>query len=298
MYEKIDYMNIRVRLVKKLTRRILKYYLKLLINKNVFYPKTHDLIIQKSGFYIDEPFDTAMVNVNNDYLYESGWIETKFNNVSYFNNNYYPWITFPAIDFLDSLLLSKSEILEFGAGASTIFFANRARNVISYEFDPIYYSQITEISKLYKNVQILNGDLASSVVARQFKIDQDQTGDLDLISCLSEDLKNFNLNADKIYEGNFYSSLCANISQSDFIFIDGGPRNSALLLTARFAKQNAVVLVDNTDSAYLSIGLKILREAGFHEIPFAGLGPLNPFKWQSSFFIKDLEAITVLYNRP
>ena len=296
--EKVDYMNIRVRLLKKLTRITLRYYLKLLIKKNAFYPKTHDLMIQKSGFYLDEPFDTAMVNVNKNYLYESGWIETKFNNVSYFNNNYYPWITFPAIDFLDNLMLSKSKILEFGAGASTIFFANRAREVLSYEFDPSYYSQITEISKLYKNVQILNGNLASSEVSREFRIKQDQTGDLDLISCLNDDLKNFNLNADKIFEGNFYSSLCANISLSDFIFIDGGPRNSALLLTARFAKRNTVVLVDNTDSAYLSNGLKILRKAGFHEIPFAGLGPLNPFKWQSSFFVRDLEAITVLYSQP
>jgi len=291
-------MNMRVRIVKKLTRNTFKYYLQLLIKKNLFYPKLPDLMIQKSGFYLDEPFDTALVNVNIDYLYESGWIETKFNNVSYFNNNYYPWITFPAIDFLDNLMLSKSKILEFGAGASTIFFANRAREVISYEFDRSYYSQITNISKLYKNVQILNGDLASSEVSREFKIRQDQTEDLDLMSCLNEDSKNFNLNANKIYEDNFYSSLCANISLSDFIFIDGGPRNSALLLTARFAKRNAVVLVDNTDSAYLSIGLKILREAGFQEIPFAGLGPLNPFKWQSSFFIKDLEAITVLYSRP
>lgn len=46
-----------------------------------------------------------------------------------------PWYTYPAIHFLSAKNLSERDILEFGAGQSTLWWAERARSVIALEND-------------------------------------------------------------------------------------------------------------------------------------------------------------------
>ncbi|NVO13646.1 MAG: SAM-dependent methyltransferase [Rhodoplanes sp.] len=44
-----------------------------------------------------------------------------------------PWLTYPAIDFLDSLELRGRRVFEFGSGGSTLFWARRGATVCSVE---------------------------------------------------------------------------------------------------------------------------------------------------------------------
>lgn len=47
-----------------------------------------------------------------------------------------PWYTYPAIEYLSQFDFSNASVFEFGAGYSSIFWAQRARAVISIESDP------------------------------------------------------------------------------------------------------------------------------------------------------------------
>jgi len=47
-----------------------------------------------------------------------------------------PWFTYGAIEFLRRCDLSEVRVFEYGAGASTTWFAKRAKEVISVEHDP------------------------------------------------------------------------------------------------------------------------------------------------------------------
>ena len=49
------------------------------------------------------------------------------------NGNYIPWMTYPAIAFLDNYLSKDHDIFEFGCGASTLFFSQRAQSVTGLE---------------------------------------------------------------------------------------------------------------------------------------------------------------------
>ena len=89
----------------------------------------------------------------------------------------------------------------------------------------------------------------------------------------------------------FVELASRDISESDFIMIDGGPRNLIASLVARHSRQKVIVLVDNTDMMYLLNGCAILRSAGFVEIPFEGLGPLNSYQSRTSCFVRDLGAL-------
>jgi len=63
-----------------------------------------------------------------------------------------PWYTYPAVDFLDGKDLSGKRVLEFGAGQSTLWWAGKAAQVVSFEHDPEWVARL--ISHLPPSVQL------------------------------------------------------------------------------------------------------------------------------------------------
>lgn len=57
------------------------------------------------------------------------------------HNTDWPWITDPAIDFLEEYLKPDMHILEFGCGSSTVYFSKKCNNVISIEHQSHYYEE-------------------------------------------------------------------------------------------------------------------------------------------------------------
>ena len=53
-----------------------------------------------------------------------------------------PWYTYPAIDFLAAKDFTGKSVLEFGAGQSTLWWAERAANVTSFESDRDWYNSL------------------------------------------------------------------------------------------------------------------------------------------------------------
>ncbi|MCX7049579.1 MAG: SAM-dependent methyltransferase [Candidatus Sumerlaeota bacterium] len=58
-------------------------------------------------------------------------------------NNPLPWYTYPAIEFLDKLNLSDKTIFEYGSGFSTLYWAKRAKSVITIEDDKVWFDKIS-----------------------------------------------------------------------------------------------------------------------------------------------------------
>lgn len=58
-----------------------------------------------------------------------------------------PWLTYPCIDFLRSLDLRDKSVFEWGCGHSTLFFAERAKRVVSIEAGREWFDYIkTKVS--------------------------------------------------------------------------------------------------------------------------------------------------------
>lgn len=53
-----------------------------------------------------------------------------------------PWYTYPSIDFLKNRSYADKSVLEFGAGQSTLWWAKRAKRVVSLEGDKVWYEKI------------------------------------------------------------------------------------------------------------------------------------------------------------
>lgn len=53
-----------------------------------------------------------------------------------------PWINFDAVASLEKLLHHTSRVFEYGSGGSTLFFADRVRELVSVEHDPGWFKRV------------------------------------------------------------------------------------------------------------------------------------------------------------
>lgn len=62
-----------------------------------------------------------------------------------------PWYTYSAIDYLNGLDFSQSTVLEFGSGASSIYWLNKSHRVTSIESDIAWYQSVKNKTKENEN---------------------------------------------------------------------------------------------------------------------------------------------------
>jgi hypothetical protein len=62
------------------------------------------------------------------------------------NGDYIPWITYPAIDFLDNINLSECNVFEYGSGSSSLWWSARAKQVTSVEMDGRWYEKVLKLA--------------------------------------------------------------------------------------------------------------------------------------------------------
>ncbi|MGE4062745.1 MAG: hypothetical protein AB7E79_05205 [Rhodospirillaceae bacterium] len=56
-----------------------------------------------------------------------------------------PWVSYPAVSFLNQLDFSDKRIFEYGAGNSTRYWAARALRVVSVEHDPEWFEKMRAV---------------------------------------------------------------------------------------------------------------------------------------------------------
>jgi hypothetical protein len=64
-----------------------------------------------------------------------------------------PWITYPALEFFAQFDFSESDVLELGAGNSTLYWSARARKIVSVETERQWFETLKQRKK--SNVQVI-----------------------------------------------------------------------------------------------------------------------------------------------
>lgn len=70
----------------------------------------------------------------------------------------------------------------------------------------------------------------------------------------------------------------------DIIAIDGRWRNACIATAPAKLRKGGIIILDNSDR--YPAATEGLRQAGFFQIDFNGLGPVNQYAWTTSFFIR------------
>jgi hypothetical protein len=255
-------------------------------------PGAHLSSVPPSHYYLNSTSLDAFAGLHripsNKY-----WLESKRFNQSVKDGESVPWITYPALSYLEKIDFTELSCVEFGSGASTFWFAARCQDFKSLEFDSAYYRLLTEIPTLESTTLVDASGLINYLIKAGQDLDKYQIYiDRDLEN---EDTKKTPPNVDSKFNGeNLVTKIRQEIASADCVFIDGGPRNFLIALAAELLKSEALLVIDNTDMDYLQLGLAVLKSKGFKEIPFVGFGPLNNYEWQTSIFIKSLESLDFL----
>lgn len=67
----------------------------------------------------------------------------------------YPWLTFGAIIFLENIINEDFNVLEFGSGGSTLFWAEKCKRVKSFETNHEWYNDVKKKVNGFKNVDLV-----------------------------------------------------------------------------------------------------------------------------------------------
>lgn len=79
-------------------------------------------------------------------LYEQGMFTSFVSRSAVDRNNApIPWFTYPAIEYLKQFDFSDKRVFEYGSGNSSLFWANRARDVVAVESNPDWFAYMSNV---------------------------------------------------------------------------------------------------------------------------------------------------------
>lgn len=73
-----------------------------------------------------------------------------------------PWYTYPAIEYLSQFDFAQKTVFEYGAGNSTLFWASRARRVVSVEHELDWHNHLA--ARVPTNCQLVHADAVDAYV--------------------------------------------------------------------------------------------------------------------------------------
>lgn len=144
-----------------------------------------------------------------------------------------PWMPLDAVECLKNIVTKDFEIFEWGSGGSTIFFANRCKNIVSIEYDKEWFDELTK--------EIQNRNLNNINLIYQ-PHNNEKCDDI--------------LNPDKFVSYSKFYNQCVfetyvktidNYIEFDLIIVDGRARISCVKRAVSKVKNNGFILIDDMD---------------------------------------------------
>lgn len=163
------------------------------------------------------------------------------------NNESTPWMTYPFIDYIKNLDLSEKIVFEYGSGASTIFWGQISKEVVSIENDEDWYNLLKGKIKPNTNLK-LRKELSEFIEAIN---EDDKKYDIIIIDggsnryeCAIQSVSKLNNggiivldDSDNIYYNRISDFLKSNdLIQIDFVGLK--PRSTNIVSTSLFLKRD------------------------------------------------------------
>ena len=170
-----------------------------------------------------------------------------------------PWYTYPAIEYLASLDLSGMKVLEYGSGNSSLWWAERCKELVSVENDRAWYENIKNSAPVEKPFSYLF-ETSEQPYVRQ--------------PCLE--------GADIVIVDGVYRPRCIDW------FIE----------SEKNAKTRAALLIFDNSDWYPKTVARLRKALNWIEVDFHGFGPINAYTWTTSIFFRPEYQERLQYARP
>jgi hypothetical protein len=183
------------------------------------------------------------------------------------------WITYGAIEFLNSRLHRAMGAFEFGAGGSTIFVASRVGHLSSIEHDGAWVREVQEAAARLglANANVLHVEAPPLPAATA-------VGDPDRYvsaQCPGRSFRTYAEAIDHYPDEGFH-----------FILIDGRARTSCFKHALPKLAPGGIIMLDNAERPDYGSIRHTLDGLGWTRHDFAGAGPYNDYFWKTSAWIR------------
>jgi predicted O-methyltransferase YrrM len=182
-----------------------------------------------------------------------------------------PWITYAAIDFLARTLTPAMRVFEFGAGGSSIFFAERVAQGFSVEHDPAWGEQVraTLARDGVRNWSV-------SVIPSEPAAARPDPGDADGYGSDDPPYRDRTFRA-------YASAINAHPDRAfDLVLVDGRARPSCVKHAMPKVAPGGWLMLDNAERPYYAPIHRTLDAAGWTRQVFRGPGPYSFGFWETS----------------
>ena len=163
----------------------------------------------------------------------------------------HPWMNYPLVEFLNTRLNPEQTVFEYGSGLSTIYFAERVKEITSVEHNKEWFDK----------TRLLIGERKNAAVVF-FELNEDYPDAIRLSG------------AGKKY---------------DIVVIDGKMRNNCIEKAVDFLTSQGVIILDDSDRIYYEPGFSFLKDRGYRFLTFCGMKPGQLRGCQGSIFYKSGE---------
>lgn len=103
---------------------------------------------------------------NSEYLKVTGWFNSfKHRQAIDCTGKAVPWLAYPVSSFLQQRLNKEMVVFEYGSGNSSLWLAERVKNLICCEHDSVWYGRMTSLAPA--NVSIIYRDTESGDYCRE-----------------------------------------------------------------------------------------------------------------------------------
>jgi hypothetical protein len=235
-------------------------------------------------------------HLENQFLTTTGWRRSVELNVSVDRHGPVPWFTYPATRYLARLVQPQWRVLEYGSGNSTRWWAARVAEVVAVEHDPAW-------------ANALKRDLPANVTLIERMMDDPVPGECDALlrqawfpsGCFGiespDPTRNYRAGLlDAAYSAYGAVGLTYPAGHFDVIVVDGMARALTAWVAARQVAAGGLVVFDNSDRDEYARAYQVLEDCGFARIDFWGLGPINPYEWCTSIFVRDINTLKLKAN--
>lgn len=185
--------------------------------------------------------------------------------------DFYPWVTFGAIDWLKSYLRSDMSVFEWGSGGSTLYFSKQVKRVVSVEHDQAWHAKVlatlqreNAVNCEYSLILPRTSRLAHllpyrpyTYVSRTFEAHKDMF--------FRKYVREIDGYADRSF---------------DLVMVDGRSRGACLVRAVKKVKQGGYLLLDNSERPLYQPAMQLL--SGLVRTDFFGNGPRLQEQWQTT----------------
>lgn len=233
----------------------------------------------------------AVRRLQSQFLQSTGWRRSIELGAAVDNDGPVPWFTYPAIRYLKRLVRPDWRVLEYGSGNSTRWWAAHVAEVVAVEHDPAWAAALRRDQPAnVRLVEKVMDDLVPDECDRVLREQYFRSGCFGTPS--PDPTRNYRAGLlDGAYLAYGAVGLEYPVGHFDVIVVDGMARALTAWVAARQVAPGGLVVFDNADRDDYAKGYDVLLDQGFTRIDFWGLGPINPYEWCTSIFVRDLAAL-------